>query len=75
MFLERQYCQFAGIAHGQKSHDFIERLITRGYITPITSGSVRRGRMYHVQYKPLYEAINEPDNRHRKPTIRGHAVK
>ena len=23
-FLERQYCQFAGIAHGQKSHDFVD---------------------------------------------------
>ena len=30
-FLERQYCTFAGIAHGQKTHDFIDRLIGRGF--------------------------------------------
>ena len=45
VFLERQYCQFAGIVHGQKSHDFIARLIQRGFVTRITPGSVRRGRL------------------------------
>jgi len=52
VFLERQYCRFAGIAHGQQSHDFRARLIARGFVTPITPGSVRRGRLYHVQHKP-----------------------
>ncbi len=59
VFLERQYCHFSNIAHGQKSHDFIERLIAHGYATPITPGSVRRGRMYHVQHKALYAAIGD----------------
>jgi hypothetical protein len=31
VFLERQYCRFAGIAHGQKSHDFVHRLVQRGF--------------------------------------------
>lgn len=75
VFLERQYCQFSNIAHGQKSHDFIERLIAHGYATPITPGSVRRGRMYHVQHKALYAAIGEPDNRHRKPTTVGRLIR
>ena len=75
VFLEGQYCRFAGIVHGQKSHDFIERLIARGYVTPITPRSVRRGRLYHLQHKPLYEAIGEPDNRHRKPTTVGRLIR
>ena len=30
VFVERQYCRFAGVAHGQKSHDFIHRLVAKG---------------------------------------------
>ncbi len=75
VFLERQYCRAMGIVHGQKSHDFLMRLIADGYVTPITPGSVRRGRMYHVQYKPFYEAIGERDNRHRKPTTVGRLIR
>ncbi len=70
-FLERQYCTFAGIARGQNSRAFVARLVDRGHATAITHGSVRRGRIYHVHHKPLYEAIGEPDDRHRKSqTIR-----
>jgi hypothetical protein len=43
-------------------------------VTAITPGSVRRGRLYHVQFKPLYEAIGEPDNRHRKPAALGRQI-
>lgn len=75
VFLERQYCQAVGIVHGQKSHDFIRRLIAQGYVTPITPGSLRRGRMYHVQYKPFYEAIGGRDNRHRKATTVGRLIR
>jgi hypothetical protein len=31
VFLERQYCQFAGIAHGQKTTNFINALIDGGW--------------------------------------------
>ena len=31
VFLERQYCRFAGITHGQKTHDFIDRRVGRGF--------------------------------------------
>lgn len=62
VFLERQYCQALGIVHGQKSHDFLRRLIAQGYVTPITPGSLRRGRMYHVRYKPFYEAIGSHES-------------
>ena len=73
-FLERQYCAFAGIARGQNSRDFVAGLVARGYATAITHGSVRRGRIYHVHHKPLYEAIGEPDDRHRKPQTIGRMV-
>jgi hypothetical protein len=74
VFLERQYCTFAGVVHGQKSHDFLTRLVGRGYATVITPGALHRGRLFHVQYKPLYEAIGEPNNRHRKPASLGRLV-
>ena len=74
VFLERQYCTFAGVVHGQKSHDFLAKLVGRGYATVITPGALHRGRLYHVQYKPLYEAIGEPNNRHRKPASLGRLV-
>lgn len=67
VFLERQYRAFTGLAHGQKTHDFLNKLVSKGYATAITPGAVHRGRLYHVHYKPLYEAIGEANNRHRRP--------
>ena len=74
VFVERQYCGFAGIVHGQKSTDFINTLVERRFATPITTGKLHRGRMFHVHYKPLWAAIGEPDNRFRKPTAQGRMI-
>jgi hypothetical protein len=74
VFLERQYCTFAGIAHGQKTHDFLAKLVNGGYARAITPGALHRGRLFHVQHKPLYEAIGEPNNRNRKPASLGRFV-
>jgi hypothetical protein len=74
VFLERQYRAFTGVAHGRKTHDFLSKLVTAGYATPITPGALHRGRLYHVQYKPLYEAIGEPNNRNRKRASLGRFV-
>jgi hypothetical protein len=74
VFLERQYRAFTGLAHGQKTNDFLSKLVGDGYATPITPGALHRGRLYHVQYKPLYEAIGEPNNRHRKAASLGRFV-
>jgi hypothetical protein len=74
VFLERQYRAFTGLAHGQKTHDFLAKLVNDGYATPITPGALHRGRFYHVQFKPLYEAIGETNNRHRKPASPGRFV-
>ena len=74
VFLERQYRTFTGLAHGQKTQDFLATLVDAGYATPITPGALHRGRLFHVQYKPLYEAIGEPNNRHRKAASLGRFV-
>jgi hypothetical protein len=74
VFLERQYRTFTGLPHGQKTHDFLAKLVTGGYATPIMPGALHRGRLYHLQYKPLYEAIGEPNNRHRRVASLGRFV-
>jgi hypothetical protein len=65
-FLERQYCAFTGTVRGQNSREFIARLVARGFVRIIEPGPVRRGRLYHVHHKPLYEAIGQADNRNRR---------
>ena len=74
VFLERQYRAFIGLAHGRKTEEFLTRLVDRGYATTITPGALHRGRLYHVQFKPLYEAIGEANNRHRKAASLGRFV-
>jgi hypothetical protein len=74
VFLERQYRSFAGVAHGQKTHDFLYRPVARGYARAITPGALHRGRLFHLHHKPLYEAIDDPDNRNRKPAPLGRFV-
>jgi hypothetical protein len=66
VFVGRQYAAFAGITHGQKVHDFIEKLLVRRFVTPIKLGSTGRTRIFHLHHKPLYTAIGEPDNRNRR---------
>jgi hypothetical protein len=74
VFLERQYRAFTGEVHGRKTQAFLTGLVERGYARAITPGAVHRGRLYHVHFKPLYEAIGEPDNRHRRPASLGRFV-
>ena len=74
VFVERQYCAFAGITHGQKTTDFLRRLVERGYARPIQVGALHRGRLFHMHHKPLYTAIGQADNRHRKPMVLGRMV-
>ena len=65
-FLERQYCTFTGTARGQNSREFVAHLVARGFARAIEPGPVRRGRLYNVHHKPLYEAIGQADNRNRR---------
>jgi hypothetical protein len=66
VFVGRQYAAFAGITHGQKVHDFVDKLLVRKLATPLELGSTGRTRIFHVHHKPLYAAIGEPDNRNRR---------
>jgi integrase len=74
VFVERQYCRFAGITHGQKTTDFLRGLVERGYARPIATGALHRGRVFQLYHKPLYAAIEQADNRHRKPMATGRMV-
>jgi hypothetical protein len=73
-FLERQYCAFTGTVRGQNSREFMARLAARGFVRVIEPGPVRRGRLYHVHHKPLYETIGQADNRNRRLRIVGRMV-
>jgi hypothetical protein len=73
-FLERQYCAFTGTVRGQNSREFMARLVARGFARAIEPGPVRRGRLYHVHHKPLYEAISQADNRNRRLRTIGRMV-
>ena len=64
--LGRHYATFARITHGQKVQDFFQRLLAKKYATVRRCGH-NTARLYHVHHKPLYAAIGEADNRHRKP--------
>lgn len=69
----RHYCAYARIAYGQKMHDFFARLLARKMVTVRPCGH-NRALIYHLHYRPLYEAIGEPDNRHRKPMALARAI-
>jgi hypothetical protein len=73
-FLERQYCEFTGTVRGQNSREFMARLVAHGFARAIEPGPVRRGRLYHVHHRPLYEAIGQPDNRNRRLRTIGRMV-
>jgi hypothetical protein len=74
VFMGRHYATFAGITHGQKVHDFLERLLAARFATAFRLGRTGRTRLLHVHYKPLYAAVGEPDNRNRKPVPIGRAI-
>jgi hypothetical protein len=74
VFLERQYCRFAGIAHGQKSHDFIGRLVDRGFARVEATSHLYQGRFYHLHHKRLYSLLGQTDNRNRKRAHRSRMI-
>src|SRR6266850_4334234 len=53
--------------------DFFDLLVTRGYATARPCGH-HRARLFHIHHKPLYRAVGEPDNRHRRPTTLARAI-
>jgi hypothetical protein len=70
--LGRHYCAFARIAYGRTMHEFFESPLARGYVTARRCGHNRACTTFN--YKPLYRAIGEPNNRHRRPVTLARAV-
>jgi hypothetical protein len=50
------------------------RLVAGGFARAIAPGPARRGRLYPVHHKPLYEAIGQADNRNRRVRTVGRMV-
>jgi len=71
--MDRQYCAFAGIRHGQKTSDFFDGLVRLRAAT-VYRCAHGRARIFHVHRRSLYEAIGEPDSRLRRPTPIARAV-
>jgi hypothetical protein len=71
--MSRHYCAYARIRWGQKAHDFFTLLLERRYATARACGD-QRARLYHLHHRPLYRAIGQEHNRHRKPMALPRAV-
>jgi hypothetical protein len=71
--MDRQYCAFARIRHGQKTEDFFSGLVKQRAAT-IYRCAHGRARIFHVHRRDLYEAIGERDSRLRRPTPIARAV-
>ena len=46
----------------------------RARASDIAAGAPHRGRLFHLHHKPMYAAIEQADNRHRKPMTLGRMV-
>ncbi len=60
VFVGRQYSAFAGITHGQKVHDFVEKLLAqRGSFTPLPS---RRPQtpVSRRKWRPIWAGLGAP---------------
>ena len=49
VFVERQYCSFAGIVHGQKTTDFIKSLVERRFAILSTEDASVCGVFYSLK--------------------------
>jgi hypothetical protein len=71
--VQRQYCAFANLAHGEVTRGLFRDLVERRYATAYPCAH-NLGRLYHVHGKALYAAIGEPHNRNRRAMSLGRAV-
>ena len=69
----RQYARFAGIVHGQKTRKFFAKLVRLEYAS-LHDCRHNRARLYHVDARTLYRAIDDAESRLRRPLTLGQAV-
>ena len=74
VFVERQYASSPASPTARRRRTSSPALVERRYATPIVTGALHRGRLYHLHYKPLWAAIGEPDSRFRKPAALGRLI-
>ena len=69
----RQYARFCGIVYGEKTKKFFAKLVRLQYASMFDCRH-NRARIYHVNQRALYAAIDEGDSRLRKPVTLNHAI-
>lgn len=69
----RQYARFCGIVHGQKTRKFFAKLVRLRYASMFDCRH-NRARIYHLNQRALYAAIDEAESRLRKPVTLNHAI-
>jgi len=63
-FMRRQYCQFVGVKSGKRAASFVAKLLDRGHARRYRFALHRA--VLHLGYKPIYDAIGEPESRNRR---------
>ena len=56
------------------THDFIGRLVDRGFARVETTSHLYQGRFYHLHHKRLYSLLGQTDNRNRKRAHRSRMI-
>jgi hypothetical protein len=69
----RQYARYCGIVHGEKTRKFFAKLVRLGYASMYDCRH-NRARVYHLNRRALYAAIDEAESRLRKPVTLNHAI-
>jgi hypothetical protein len=63
-FLRRQYQDFLGTRRGYADATLAEKVVAKGHAR--TLPSFGKTLVYHLCTRPFYNAIDQPDNRHRR---------
>ena len=69
----RQYARFCGIVYGEKTRKFFAKLVRLQYASMYDCRH-NRARIYHLNQRALYAAIDDADSRLRKPVTLNHAI-
>jgi hypothetical protein len=63
-FVARQFDAAIRVKRGKRTSVFLDKLASRGHVRRYIFEHNRH--VYHLQYKPFYEAIGDPDSRNRR---------
>ena len=63
-FVARQFDTAIHVKHGKRTTVFLDKLVSRGHVRRYVFEHNRH--VYHLQYKPFYQAIGDPDSRNRR---------